>query len=134
MITDPSRRDFFNHWRIRPRRLSSRLSYEWRSQCCSCAGSFGNSHFPGKAKRCIMVYMAGAPSQLDLFDHKPKLNELDGQSLPDSLLEGKQFAFIKKETAKLMGSKAEFKRHGQSRACISHNTYPILPNTLMTSA
>jgi len=81
-------------------------------------------HFAPKAKRCIMVYMAGAPSQLDLFDYKPKLNKLDGQSLPDSLLEGKQFAFIKKETAKLMGSSRTFKQHGQSGMWFSD----VLPN------
>src|SRR6185369_5443853 len=44
-------------------------------------------HFTPKAKRCILIYFEGAPSQLDLFDPKPKLTEMDGQKLPDSLLE-----------------------------------------------
>ncbi len=70
-------------------------------------------HFPAKAKNCIFIFMEGAPSQLDLFDPKPKLNELNGQPLPDSLLEKVRFAFIKKETARLMGSKREFTKHGQ---------------------
>src|SRR5262249_32247519 len=42
-------------------------------------------HFPGKAKACICIYLEGAPSQLDLFDPKPKLNDLDGQKLPESM-------------------------------------------------
>ena len=70
-------------------------------------------HFPAKAKNCIFIFMEGAPSQLDLFDPKPKLNELNGQPLPDSLLEKVRFAFIKKETARLMGSKRTFAKHGQ---------------------
>ena len=71
-------------------------------------------HFPGKAKNCIFIFNAGAPSQLDLFDYKPKLNEYDGQPLPDSLTEGVRFAFLQKETARLMGSQRKFKRHGQA--------------------
>src|SRR5687767_8697941 len=43
------------------------------------------AHFPGKARSCIFIYMEGAPSQMDLFDPKPKLNELDGQKLPESM-------------------------------------------------
>ena len=70
-------------------------------------------HFVPKAKACICIYMEGAPSQMDLFDPKPKLNELDGQKLPESLLEKVRFAFIKKETVRLMGSPRTFKKHGQ---------------------
>jgi hypothetical protein len=71
-------------------------------------------HFPPRAKNCIFIFMEGAPSQIDLFDPKPKLNELDGKPLPDSLLEKVRFAFIKKETVRLMGSPRKFARHGQS--------------------
>ena len=71
-------------------------------------------HFTPKAKNCIFIFMEGAPSQIDLFDPKPKLNELDGQPLPDSLLEKVRFAFIKKETARLMGSRRVFSKHGQN--------------------
>ena len=70
-------------------------------------------HFAPKAKSCIFIYMEGAPSQMDLFDPKPKLNELSGQKLPDSLLEKVRFAFIQKEGARLMGSPRQFTRHGQ---------------------
>ncbi|MCH9022580.1 MAG: DUF1501 domain-containing protein, partial [Planctomycetes bacterium] len=70
-------------------------------------------HIAPKATNCIFILMAGAPSQIDLFDPKPKLNELDGEPLPESLTEKVRFAFIQKESAKLMGSPRIFKRHGQ---------------------
>ena len=69
-------------------------------------------HFPPTAKNCIFLFMAGAPSQIDLFDPKPKLNQLNGQPMPESMLETVRFAFIEKESAVLMGSKAQFGRHG----------------------
>ena len=71
-------------------------------------------HFAPKAKNCIFIFMAGAPSQLDLFDPKPKLKELHGKKMDSELLEGKRFAFIKKESAVLMGSPRKFARHGKS--------------------
>ena len=52
-------------------------------------------HFTPKAKRVIYLHMAGSPSQLDLFDYKPKLEELDGQPIPASFIENERFAFIK---------------------------------------
>jgi hypothetical protein len=70
-------------------------------------------HFPAKAKACICIYLEGAPSQIDLFDPKPKLNELDGQKLPDSMTKNVRFAFIQKEGARLMGSPRKFTKHGQ---------------------
>src|SRR5713101_9066569 len=70
-------------------------------------------HFAPKAKACICIYLEGAPSQIDLFDPKPKLNELDGQKLPDSMTKHVRFAFIQKEGARLMGSPRKFQRHGQ---------------------
>ena len=69
-------------------------------------------HFASRAKSCIFLFMAGAPSQLDLFDPKPKLNELHGQSLPKEILDKARFAFIKPDTATLLGSKRKFTRHG----------------------
>lgn len=72
------------------------------------------THFPAKAKNCIFIFNAGAPSQLDLFDYKPKLNALDGQPLPPSLTEGVRFAFLQKDTARLMGTNRKFSQHGQS--------------------
>ncbi len=71
-------------------------------------------HFAPKAKNCIFIFMEGAPSQLDLFDPKPKLNELNGQPLPESMTKNVRFAFIKKESAVLMGSPRKFAQHGAS--------------------
>jgi hypothetical protein len=70
-------------------------------------------HFAPKAKRCICFYLEGAPSQMDLFDPKPKLNELHGQKLPESLTKNVRFAFIQKEGARVLGSPRKFARHGQ---------------------
>jgi len=77
-------------------------------------------HFIGKAKSVIYLHMAGAPSQLELFDFKPDLLKLDGQDCPQSLLEGKKFAFIR-GVPKMLGPQAVFKQRGQSGAWISDN-------------
>ena len=77
-------------------------------------------HFPGKAKSVIYLHMAGSPSQLELFDYKPELAKLHNQDCPPSLLEGKQFAFIR-GVPKMLGPQAIFKQHGESRAWISDN-------------
>jgi hypothetical protein len=69
--------------------------------------------FAPKAKNCIYIYLEGGPSQMDLFDRKPQLNKLDGQPLPESLLEKVQFAFLQKESARLMGTDRKFHRHGE---------------------
>src|SRR5204862_560527 len=81
-------------------------------------------HHSGKAKACICIYLEGAPSQIDLFDPKPKLNELDGQKLPDSMLKNVRFAFIQKDTVKLMGSKRKFAKYGECGMELSD----LLPN------
>jgi hypothetical protein len=69
-------------------------------------------------KRVIYLHMAGAPSQLELFDYKPVLNKLNGQACPTSLLEGKRFAFIR-GVPQMLGSQANFNQHGESRAWVS---------------
>lgn len=71
-------------------------------------------HHEPKAKACIFIFMAGAPSHIDLFDPKPKLNEMHGRKLPKSILDKARFAFIKPDSAVLMGSPRIFSRHGQS--------------------
>lgn len=75
-------------------------------------------HFPGKAKSVIYLHMAGAPSQLELFDYKPVLQTLHNQPCPESLLAGKTFAFIR-GTPKMLGPQATFKQYGQSGAWVS---------------
>jgi hypothetical protein len=78
------------------------------------------THFPAKAKNIIFLFMAGGPSQLELFDYKPKLNELNGQPIPQSFIEGKRFAFMdSSHGVKLLGTRRKFARHGQSGAWVS---------------
>jgi hypothetical protein len=76
-------------------------------------------HFPGKVKNVIYIHMAGAPSQLELFDYKPELTKLSGKECPPSLLEGKRFAFIR-GVPKMLGPQAQFNQHGDSGALISN--------------
>ena len=75
-------------------------------------------HFAPKAKNIIYLFMAGAPSQLDLLDYKPKLQQFDGQPCPEDLIKGERFAFIK-GVPKLLGTPHTFTRSGQSGAEIS---------------
>ncbi len=74
--------------------------------------------FPGKAKSVIYLHMAGAPSQLELFDYKPELIKLSGKECPPSLLEGKRFAFIR-GVPKMLGPQANFLQRGESGAWVS---------------
>jgi hypothetical protein len=69
-------------------------------------------HFPARAKACIFIFLEGAPSQIDLWDPKPLLNQMHGQPLPESLTKEVRFAFIKKETSALQGSIRKFTKHG----------------------
>ena len=76
-------------------------------------------HFAPKAKNIIYLFMAGAPTQLDLFDHKPALQKYDGQEIPAEFIpKGERFAFIK-GTPRLLGSPFTFKKYGQSGAELS---------------
>lgn len=75
-------------------------------------------HFAPGAKRVIYLHMAGAPSQLELFDYKPKLQELHGKDCPESLLEGRRFAFIQ-GTPKMLGPQTSFERYGDSQTPVS---------------
>ncbi len=71
-----------------------------------------------RAKRVIYLHMAGAPSQLELFDHKPELVRLDGKECPREFLEGKQFAFIQ-GVPKMLGPQFPFHQAGKSGQWIS---------------
>ncbi|MDP6060098.1 MAG: DUF1501 domain-containing protein, partial [Pirellulaceae bacterium] len=71
------------------------------------------THFPAKVKRVIYLFMAGAPSQLELFDHKPKLKELEGRPLPPSVIKGQRYAFIQPDAA-VLGPRFKFARHGDA--------------------
>ncbi|MFN3324943.1 MAG: DUF1501 domain-containing protein [Bryobacteraceae bacterium] len=81
-------------------------------------------HFAPRAKNVIFLFMEGAPSQMDLFDPKPKLREWHGKPLPPSMTRDLKLAFIK-PTASVLGSPFEFRRHGQSGMELSE----LLPHT-----
>jgi hypothetical protein len=81
-------------------------------------------HFAPRARNVIYLFMAGAPSQVDLFDEKPKLAALDGTSAPEDIVKGERFAFIR-GTPKLLGSPYKFTRHGQAGTAVSE----LLPHT-----
>lgn len=79
--------------------------------------------FAPRAKNVIFLFMAGGPSQLELFDHKSELQKLDGQVIPESYVKNKRFAFLKKD-AKLLGTHRKFAQHGgsgqQVSECLPH--------------
>ena len=81
-------------------------------------------HFTPKAKRVIFLFMAGAPSHLELFDNKPQLAKFDGTLPPADLLKGYRAAFIN-PNSKLLGPKYKFQLYGESRTELSE----LLPYT-----
>ncbi|MEM6690011.1 MAG: DUF1501 domain-containing protein [Planctomycetota bacterium] len=81
-------------------------------------------HFPAKAKNVICLFMAGAPSHLDLWDYKPELAKFDGTLPPTELLDGYRAAFID-PSSQLLGPKFKFAQHGQAGTWISE----LLPHT-----
>lgn len=85
-------------------------------------------HHRPKIKNIIYLFMAGGPSQLELFDYKPELQRLNGEPIPQSYLEGRRFAFMNsfaREVPKLLGARRRFRRHGESGAYVSE----LLPHT-----
>jgi hypothetical protein len=84
-------------------------------------------HFPARAKRVIYLFQSGAPSQMDLFDHKPKLNALRGVELPDSVRKGQRLTGMtsRQETFPVAPSKFKFARHGRCGATVSE----LMPHT-----
>ena len=92
----------------------------------------GLPHFAPKAKRIIYLFQNGAPSQLDLFDYKPKLQEMFGADLPASVRMGQRLTGMtaKQEKFPLAGTKFKFDQYGESRAWISE----LLPHTALCKA
>jgi hypothetical protein len=87
----------------------------------------GLPHFKPKAKRVIYLFQSGAPSQMDLFDHKPKLADLRGTELPDSIRKGQRLTGMtsRQETFPVAPSKFAFSRHGKCGAWVSE----LMPQT-----
>ena len=76
-------------------------------------------HIPPRARRIIWLYMAGGMTHLDTFDHKPKLAELDGQPMPESVTQGQQIAQLQGQSLNCLGPQHAFQRWGQSGQSIS---------------
>jgi hypothetical protein len=91
------------------------------------AGVMPAPHLAPKAKRIIYLFMSGGPAQQDLFDHKPLLNEMNGQDLPASVRMGQRLTGMSgnQATLPLAGSLFKFARHGKSGATVSE----LLPHT-----
>jgi Protein of unknown function (DUF1501) len=85
------------------------------------AGMAGLPHFAAKAKRVIFLFMSGGTSQFEMFDHKPMLNQRQGEDLPASLRNGKELLGMSKHQTsfRLVGSAFKFQQHGQSGAAVS---------------
>src|SRR5215471_9401530 len=96
-------------------------------QADESAGLPGLPHFPATAKRVIYLFQSGAPSQMDLFDYKPRLKDLTGTELPDSVRSGQRLTGMTsgQTTFPLAASLFHFERHGNSGAWISE----LMPHT-----
>src|SRR5215467_1899306 len=84
-------------------------------------GILPSPHFPAKARRIIYLFMAGGPSQLDLFDYKPLLNQRNGEDLPESVRMGQRLTGMTgfQATLPMAGSIFKFAQHGQSGVWVS---------------
>jgi hypothetical protein len=87
----------------------------------SIGGLPGLPHFAPKAKRVIYLFQSGAPSQHELFDYKPKLAELRGTELPDSIRQGQRLTAMTatQQSFPIVPSIYKFAQHGESRAWVS---------------
>ncbi len=87
----------------------------------------GLPHFPPKAKRVIYLFQSGGPSQMELFDFKPKLVQLAGSELPDSVRNGQRLTGMSasQSTFPVVPSRFQFARHGESGAWVSE----LMPHT-----
>ncbi|MBN8601766.1 MAG: DUF1501 domain-containing protein [Planctomycetes bacterium] len=90
-------------------------------------GILGQPHFPPKAKRVIYLFMSGGPSQLDLYDYKPLLNQRHGEQLPDSVRGGQRLTGMSgnQSSIPLVGSPFKFAQYGKSGSWFSE----LLPHT-----
>jgi hypothetical protein len=127
LLRDITRRHFFRNCAVGVGSIAlaslfaEQLTASPQSQIADRKSQIG-PHHPPRAKNVIYLFMAGGPSQLELFDYKPKLIELNGKPIPQSMIEGKRFAFMDssfKDRSTLLGSRRKFARHGQHGAWVS---------------
>ena len=90
-------------------------------------GLMGLPHFPPKVKRVIYLFQSGAPSQMELFDYKPKLNDYRGQDLPDSIRNGQRLTGMTSGQSHfpVAPSVYGFKQHGKAGIWLSE----LMPHT-----
>jgi hypothetical protein len=107
--------------------LAALASVMSRAQASVHGGLAGLPHFPPKAKRIIYLFQSGGPSQMELFDHKPRLQEFQGTDLPESVRGGQRLTGMSatQSTFPIVPSKFAFARRGQSGAWVSE----LLPQT-----
>ncbi|MSU28439.1 MAG: DUF1501 domain-containing protein [Pedosphaera sp.] len=134
-LNDPlitaTRRQFFNQcgMGLGSVALASLMADKAQANAPTLVNPFApkGGHAAAKAKRVIYLFMAGGPSQLELFDYKPKLVELNGQPIPQSYIEGKRFAFMgSSHGVKCLGTRKHFERRGQAGTWVSD----MLPYTM----
>lgn len=123
LMTDFHRRCFLQNAGLGSLALASLLN---QSQSSSAA-SIPAPHFAPRAKRVIYLFQSGAPSQLDLFDHKPQLQKLQGSELPDSIRQGQRLTGMTatQDSFPVAASKYRFQKHGESGLSLSE----LLPHT-----
>ena len=97
------------------------------AQATTATGLPGFPNFPPTARRIIYLFQSGAPSQMELFDYKPKLVDLQGTELPDSIRQGQRLTGMSSQQASfpVVPSRFKFARHGKSGAWVSE----LLPHT-----
>ena len=131
-LRDLTRRHFFSRCSMGVGSLALASLMSGKSPGATPGPRMGNpmqtkpTHFPAKAKNVIFLFMAGGPSQLDMFEHKPLLTKLNGKPIPESYTAGKRFAFMdSSHRSDLLGSRRSFKQYGQSGKWVSD----LLPYT-----
>jgi uncharacterized protein (DUF1501 family) len=107
--------------------LADMLPAEAQAAQAPDRGVLGRPHFAPKAKRVIYLFMSGGPSQIDLLDHKPLLNQRHGEELPDSVRGGQRLTGMSgnQSSIPMVGSPFKFAQHGNSGAWVSE----LLPHT-----
>ncbi|MEX2172123.1 MAG: DUF1501 domain-containing protein [Pirellulales bacterium] len=95
----------------------------------AAGGVLKQLHFQPRATRVIFLFQSGGPSQFELLHRRPKLNEMTGQPMPESLTQGQRLAQIRGQKLIVCGSPYKFRRHGESGAEISE----LLPHTAKIS-
>src|SRR5205823_14122563 len=94
--------------------LNPRLSAAGQAVHSPSKGVVDPLHFPPKARRVIYLYQAGGPSHLETFDYKPKLAEMNGTPMPESLTKGQQIAQLQGRPLICFGPQQPFQRFGKN--------------------